>query len=543
VYLLLLSGTALFLFPFVWMVLTSLKTDEEIQQGGWWPQVPVMRASSPYARPAAEPRRPGYVEEARWSAALPGLRRVAGAAVDEALARSAVLRDDAALREAAVSVVVEQVAPRLAKSDWDGGPDAVATAFEKWVTGQVAADALDARMAAVALLGLQVRTLDASIHNVFSGGEIAARWTIETPARAQLLVHRDTSLLRYDFAGSLDPIVLRADFEFPAEADELHKLILTLRPDNSWHRLDAALEIGGRRWTSRRPTHLAQHRVTSVIFQPPGFDDTTLQARTWVPLREEEGARVTTAGSSSRRSTLRLTLTPSTTWSASWAKALRNYARAFHAVPFWRYTLNSLLLVALTTLGTLFASTFVAYAFARLRWPGRGVALVILLATMMLPAQVTMVPSFLIWRELGWYNTLNPLWVPAFGGGAFFIFMMTQHMKTLPRELEESARIDGLGAVQTWYYIILPQVKPAAAAVAIMTFMWSWNEFLGPLVYLRDQAKFPLSLGLFALRLENFGDWSLIMAANVLMTLPVIVIFFLCQRYFIEGMTMSGLKG
>jgi ABC-type glycerol-3-phosphate transport system permease component len=244
----------------------------------------------------------------------------------------------------------------------------------------------------------------------------------------------------------------------------------------------------------------------------------------------------------SRPATLTVTITPSSTAAATWMKATRNYSRAFYAVPFWRYVANSLLLVALTTLGTLFSSTFVAYAFARLRWPGRGAAMLLLLATMMLPQQVTMVPSFLIWRELGWYNTLNPLWAPSFLGVSYFIFLMTQHKKTLPRELEESARVDGLNAVQTWYYIILPQVKPAAAAVAVMTFMWSWNEFLSPLIYLRDQSRFPLSLGLFAMRLENFGDWSLIMAANVLMTLPVIVLFFLCQRYFIEGMTMSGMK-
>jgi multiple sugar transport system permease protein len=116
-------------------------------------------------------------------------------------------------------------------------------------------------------------------------------------------------------------------------------------------------------------------------------------------------------------------------------------------------------------------------------------------------------------------------------------------MKTLPRELEESARLDGLSAVQCWYYIILPQCKPVLAAIAIMAFMWSWNEFLGPLIYLRDQSKFPLSLGLFNMRLENFGDQTMLMAGNVLMTLPVVVIFFLCQRYFIQGMTMSGMKG
>jgi multiple sugar transport system permease protein len=166
-----------------------------------------------------------------------------------------------------------------------------------------------------------------------------------------------------------------------------------------------------------------------------------------------------------------------------------------------------------------------------------------MLATMMLPAQVTMIPAFVIWRKLGWYNTLNPMWVPAWFGGAFFIFLMTQHMKTLPRELEESARIDGLNALQTWWYIIVPQVKPAAAAIAILTFQWSWNEFMGPLIYLRDQSKFPLSLGLFTLRLDSFGDWPLIMAGNVLLTLPVVLIFFAFQRYFVQGMTMSGMKG
>ena len=222
---------------------------------------------------------------------------------------------------------------------------------------------------------------------------------------------------------------------------------------------------------------------------------------------------------------------------------MRNFQRAFDFGPFWLYVRNSLLLVALTTIGTLFSSAFVAYAFARLHWPGRSFAMLLLLSTMMLPAQVTMIPSFVIWKSLGWYNTLNPMWVPAFFGGAFFIFLMTQQMKTLPRELEESSRIDGLNAVQTWYYIILPQVKPTAAAIAIMTFMWSWNEFMGPLIYLRDQSKFPLSLGLFVMRLENFGDWTMIMAANTLMTLPVIIIFFLCQRYFIQGISMSGMKG
>jgi ABC-type glycerol-3-phosphate transport system permease component len=158
-----------------------------------------------------------------------------------------------------------------------------------------------------------------------------------------------------------------------------------------------------------------------------------------------------------------------------------------------------------------------------------------------------MIPSFLLYRGLGWYNTLNPLWVPAWLGSAFFIFLMVQQMKTLPRELEEAARIDGLGVVQTWWYVIVPQVKSTLAAISIMSFLGAWNEFLGPLIYLRDQAKFPLSLGLFGMRVDQGSvqsiDWPMIMAANVLLTAPSVVVFFVFQRYFIEGMTVSGMKG
>jgi ABC-type glycerol-3-phosphate transport system permease component len=165
---------------------------------------------------------------------------------------------------------------------------------------------------------------------------------------------------------------------------------------------------------------------------------------------------------------------------------------------------------------------------------------------MKLPAQVTMIPSFMIWKAVGLYNTLTPLWLPAWFGVAFFIFLMVQHMRTIPRELEEAARIDGASVLRTWWQIILPETKPALAAIAIMVSMATWNEFMGPLVYLRDQAKFPLSLGLFAMRLdapEGGIDWTLLMSGNVLMTLPVLVIFFIFQRYFIQGMTMSGMKG
>jgi ABC-type glycerol-3-phosphate transport system permease component len=164
---------------------------------------------------------------------------------------------------------------------------------------------------------------------------------------------------------------------------------------------------------------------------------------------------------------------------------------------------------------------------------------------MMLPAQVTMIPVFLIFRSMGWYNTLMPLWVPAFfagAGGAFFIFLLRQFMKAVPRELEEAALIDGCTWFGIYWRIMLPLLRPALAAVAIFTFMGVWNEFMGPLIYLSDQRLYPLSLGLFNFRSQFGSDYGMLMAASTAITLPVIAVFFLAQRYFIQGVTLTGLK-
>ena len=519
-HLLMLTFAVLFLFPFLWMIGTSLKTDEELTEGNVLPQWPALRANSPYARTAPRITKPVDVPQERWDLILPKLQFI----VDQHIK----IQLPPGVREAAMAVLINRAVESMNRKLWLAGIDEIEAAFTKFASDANLAAAIDDRLARFEIYQLQLRTLDFHIFN------LADEWKVESGDAA---IAERTVKYRFD-ESNLQPIVLRCEFDFPADEKLWHKLMLSIRPDDSWHRIDATLDVGGTRWTSQKTTYLAQHRPISVIFQPPTFDDTTLQPRLWVPMTR--GDRVETNNS---RAVLRVILSPSSTWRAVFGKVMRNFQRAFDFGPFWLYVRNSLLLVALTTIGTLFSSAFVAYAFARLHWPGRSFAMLLLLSTMMLPAQVTMIPSFVIWKSLGWYNTLNPMWVPAFFGGAFFIFLMTQQMKTLPRELEESSRIDGLNAVQTWYYIILPQVKPVMAAIAIMTFMWSWNEFMGPLIYLRDQSKFPLSLGLFTLRIDSFGDWTMIMAGNVLMTLPVVVMFFVFQRYFVQGMTMSGIKG
>jgi multiple sugar transport system permease protein len=165
-----------------------------------------------------------------------------------------------------------------------------------------------------------------------------------------------------------------------------------------------------------------------------------------------------------------------------------------------------------------------------------------MLATMMIPPQVTMIPFFLIVKSLGLYNNLAPLWVMSFFGNAFNIFLLRQFMMGIPRDLEDAAKIDGCNFFQVYLNVVLPLIKPTLACIAVFTFMGVWNDFMGPLVFLSDQRLYPLSLGLFALKVEN-GDMGLMMAGSMLMTLPVVLVFFFAQRYFIQGIALTGTKG
>jgi ABC-type glycerol-3-phosphate transport system permease component len=223
-------------------------------------------------------------------------------------------------------------------------------------------------------------------------------------------------------------------------------------------------------------------------------------------------------------------------------KAWQNYGLVLEQVPFLRYTATSLFLVIVQVVGTVFSCSLVAYSFARLNWPGRLACIGIMLGSMMLPGQVTMIPFFLIMKELGWYNTLLPLWVPSLFANAFFVFLLVQFMRGIPRDLEDAAAIDGCGVLRIYWHVMLPLVQPTLAAIAIFTFMGVWNDFMGPLIFLQDQRLYPLSLGLYALNVQSGGGMGMMMAGSFLMTLPVILIFLFAQRYFLQGVTLTGMK-
>ena len=225
-----------------------------------------------------------------------------------------------------------------------------------------------------------------------------------------------------------------------------------------------------------------------------------------------------------------------------------NYTDAMNALPKEaqrgvRYLFNTVLITILSIIGTLISSSMVAYSFARLNWPFKGLSFAVLLSTMMIPAAVTMIPTFLIFRQFGWIDTLLPLWVPAFFAAPFGVFLLRQFMLSIPRDLDEAAILDGASFWGVYWHIILPLVKPALLALGIMTFMGAWNNFMGPLIYINSPENMTLSYALQLFRGENSVEFGMVMAASVMVVIPVIVIFFVAQKHFIEGVTLTGIKG
>ena len=224
-----------------------------------------------------------------------------------------------------------------------------------------------------------------------------------------------------------------------------------------------------------------------------------------------------------------------------------NFSDLFDAQPFARYLLNTVILVVVNIIGTVFSCTMAAFSFARTTWRGRNVVFVLTLSTLMLPYAVTLVPTFLMWRTVGAIDTYIPLTMPSFFGAganaAFYIFLLRQFFMSIPYDLDEAAYVDGASPFRVYWQIILPLSKPAISVVAVFTFVNTWNDFLGPLIYLTSQSKFTLSLGLAGFQGAYTGQWSLLMAGAVIALIPVLAVFALGQRYFIQGVVFTGLKG
>jgi multiple sugar transport system permease protein len=230
----------------------------------------------------------------------------------------------------------------------------------------------------------------------------------------------------------------------------------------------------------------------------------------------------------------------------------QNFVDAINYIPFGLYAVNSLIITVGATIGAVLSNTLIAYGFSRIQWPGRNILFYVCIATIFLPYPVVLValfdifsklPSFGIQGSNSWVNTFLPLIVPAFFGNPFYIFLMRQFMMGIPKELSDAARVDGASELQTFWNVVLPLTKPAVTVIGILAAVAAWNEFLLPLLYLQENEKYPLAIGLAFFTSQHDVAYNLLMAASTLIVLPVVVIFILAQRFFIEGITVGGVKG
>jgi multiple sugar transport system permease protein len=221
----------------------------------------------------------------------------------------------------------------------------------------------------------------------------------------------------------------------------------------------------------------------------------------------------------------------------------QNYVTGLNFIPFLQYLKNTLIYCGLSVVGAIISSSLVAYSLARIRWPGRNILMAIIIATIMVPGQVTLIPLFLVFKQLGWIDSLKPLIVPHFFLQPFFIFLLRQFFMTIPRELDEAAKIDGASHWQIYRYVLIPLATPVLATVGLFTFLNTWNDFLGPLIYLNSPEHYTLSIGLAQFRGEHSSLWGPLMAVSTVMIVPVIIAFFFTQRTFIQGITLTGIKG
>lgn len=220
----------------------------------------------------------------------------------------------------------------------------------------------------------------------------------------------------------------------------------------------------------------------------------------------------------------------------------QNYVEMWTALPFNNFFWNSIKIATLSTIGQLLTCSMGAFAFSVLKFKGRDILFFALIATLMIPYQVTLIPSFILFSKIGWVGTHLPLWVPAFWGGAFGTFLLRQFYLTIPLDLAESARIDGANIFQIFTHIYIPLSKPALATLGIFTFMWRWNDLLDPLIYVSELKQLTLTVGLSFFQNQYGGKWTLMMAGAVVSILPILLVFFFAQKYFIQGIAMTGIK-
>jgi ABC-type glycerol-3-phosphate transport system permease component len=534
----LVSGAVLFLIPFAWLIGTTLKYNSNIFifPPRWLPSLPRVVDRSPYVVAAPHIRRPSGVSATHWRKLAPELRDILWTGARPYLPpHSLNLVQRTAARRAVGMLLLRHFIAATPRSLWRTDAQALGAA-RRFNSKNAAREVWKRILREVVIRHITVKALDQKDYRIPLD---TIHWHVRGPAK--LLHSPKNTVVAYHFRHRRSFSII-ADFPRPPQVKKLLGVDVSLREDRSWHYLHVILDENSQRYVNANAFYLGAKEVQDLSFKIHHLSPSNQCSLGIWPLvrRPKSGSQYNRPG----WIRLKLKVVQTSQLAAAFHKFTRSYVDTWYADPNWlNYLYNTLFLAVMNVILTILGCSMVAYAFARLHWPGRDTCFAILLGTMMLPGAVTMIPVFLIFKDLGWYNTLLPLWVPAIFGGGFNVFMLRQFMKGVPRELEEAALIDGCGWFGIYWRIVLPLMKMALVAIAIFTFMGSWNDFMGPLIYLNNDKLYTLPMGLYTFQTKHNSQFGLLMAASTMMILPIIVIFFFSQRYFLEGITLTGVKG
>ena len=550
-YLLLVAAAFCTMIPMLWLLTSSFKTANEIFAVPiqWLPSLPPRVAASPYTVENAYRKieKPEAVDEAAWQTLAPELTQIVWKQAQTHLAANPQLSNYVAseeLQTEAVEGLWQQLVAGLPDEVWGGTTPSIIAAVEAAIIPEAVDTIWSSVYREVAVGRLQIEDLD------FNRPPIAgAEWEAETGTNIRISADPQTAAnISYEFRDD-KTVRMTATISAPIPVEQMRRIILPVRGDASYHHLDLSVSVlqaaGNTRNVTYQPTRpfiLESALWKDAVWRLHGTPGELESSH--ITMEQVETDKTTPSGVETGTGTqllLQLTIHQPGYLSIVWDKFTSNYRNLWKTVPYNRYFINSVFIATASTLLTLFFCSLGGYAFAKYQFRGQKILFGILLASMMVPFQVLLVPLFGLMYDIGWLNSYKAIIIP-FSVGAFGVFLMRQFIVTIPSELLDAARIDGCSEFGIYYRVVLPIIKPALGALTIYSFLGSWNGYLWPLIILRDEAKYTLPIGLANLVGIYRQDYGMLMAGTLLSLMPIVILFLAMQREFVQGITLGGVK-
>ena len=554
-YLLLVGAAFCTMIPMLWLLTSSFKTASEIFAVPiqWFPNLPPRVAASPYIVKDAYPKieKPMAVDEAAWGSLYPQLTQIIWSEAQTHIAANAKFANyvsSEGLKTEIVEGLWQQLVAGLSDEVWSGTTDSVTASVRDAIIPEAVDTIWGAVYREVAVGRLQIEDLD------FNRTPIeGVNWAAGTGTRIRTSDDLQTAAdLSYDFQDS-DTVRMTATVSSPIPIERIRRITLPVRGDASYHRLSLTVSVPQSGMNTRSTNNGLTYQPTrSFVLGSALWTDSVWRLHgipgelesSHITMEKVETNLASQAAVETGNGTqlfLQLTIHQPAYLSIVWDKFTSNYRNLWKTVPYNRYFVNSIFIATASTLLTLFFCSLGGYAFAKYQFRGQKILFGILLASMMVPFQVLLVPLFGLMYDIGWLNSYKAIIIP-FSVGAFGVFLMRQFIVTIPSELLDAARIDGCSEFGIYYRVVLPIIKPALGALTIYSFLGSWNGYLWPLIILRDEAKYTLPIGLANLVGIYRQDYGMLMAGTLLSLMPIVILFLAMQREFVQGITLGGVK-